>query len=76
MSSTVLFTYSKYERNEKLSKILFHGTDVPIVVGFASDAFIYVLANRDVRKILFNIFRREQMHRSNRVRDFASALAI
>ena len=72
MSSTILLIYSIYESNEKLSRILYHSMDIPIVVGFTSDAFIYVVANKDVRKLLFNIFRREQIQRSNRVGDFAS----
>ena len=67
MTSTIMLTYSRYTENEKLSEMLWYIADVPIVAGFMSDPVIYVLANKDVCKLLLNIFRREKMQSSYRV---------
>ena len=67
MTSTILMTYSRYEKNAWLSEMLWNIADVPIVAGFTSDAAIYVLANKNVRKLLIALFRREKMQSSNRV---------
>ena len=76
ISSLVLFICSRYTGNKKLTDWLLEISDIPIVTGFVSDACIYILANKDVRRLLISIFRREQIEASNRVRNFASTSGI
>ena len=67
--STILMTCSGLVKNETLSKMFLDSADIPIVAGFTSDATIYILANKNVQKLICNALKRE-----NRVSNVASTL--
>ena len=66
-----MLTYSTFAKEGRLSEKLYDISDAPILVGFVSDAVIYVLANKNVRTLVGSIFRRKQIQPSNRVHNFA-----
>ena len=51
-TSTIMFTTAEHLHNVKDKKTLHKFGLIPTIVGLTSDAFIYVFANRNVRKLL------------------------
>ena len=67
LSSTAMMAASQLVDNEKPSEHLFRFSLVPTLIGFTSDAIIYVFANREVRKLLCSICRWKIIQNANRV---------
>ena len=68
ITSTGMLTMSRNVHFET-AKTLFHFSYAPIVAGFISDALIYTIGDRNVRKLLRTMLRRETLQVSNRISD-------
>ena len=65
LTGAIMFTASRYVENQRRSKLLSVFAHLPIIVGFTSDACIYVFANKNVRKLFCTTCKRRNIRVSD-----------
>ena len=48
--------------SDKQKEILFEFSHVPMMIGIFSDAILYVFANKNVRDLLWHVFRKRSIN--------------
>ena len=62
LASTILLVTSRYMSSDKQKEILFEFSHVPMMIGIFSDAILYVFANKNVRDLLWHVFRKRSIN--------------
>ena len=65
LTSTIILAFIVYEDNKNKVALLINFSQSLVIVGVASDAFIYVYATGNVRKLLKSMFRRRNLQVSS-----------
>ena len=71
VTSTVLMQTYNSARDARKRWLLYISYQALLIVGLTSDVLIYILANKNVYKLLCSFFRKQNVQRSRRVGDLA-----